>query len=160
MKKYFGQWWYINLLLIGILLFYSILATTFIFIIIQQNPLGTHPTDSAQKQNFKEYVVGIFIISENPDRPLNRSLATFAVLNATLYTVLKKTLGDNISGKFYGDLGFYITGFYGVMEGDNYYWLYYYYDFSQGTWISAPVGVSNFIITSHSVFRFVLTKVG
>lgn len=156
-SEYFGKFWYVSFLCIGILIFYSLLLTVGTFY-LTQNYLG--PGTSNPSSGF---VVQLSIISEKENEALNKTFIDLVSENTSLINVINNTVGDsNFDFIDYGVSGLFITSFYSVDATIGWDWLLYYkpINSTSNEFIYSPIGVSHFRIENHYEVRFIFTKNG
>ena len=147
-KVNLGKYWFFQILVIGTLITYSLVATLSLVVLVNDSNFGqgTNTTDNS-------VVVSIIFESKDSSEPITwNSLVTDAVTNSTLYTVMNDNL--QLNATYNSGFGYLITGINSLLSKDPNFWTYYYYMKGSG-WIYATKGVSNFYLTHSYQFKWV-----
>jgi hypothetical protein len=149
MKKMFGPFWIVQFLIIGTLLFYSLIVTSGIILLMgnESSSIVIENDDTLEK-----VVITLLFISNVPENPITwQTIVKESKVNSTLFEVMNSTL--NLTIEDYGPLGVLVTGINSIKNDGVNFWTYDYYVVDKG-WVRAPIGVSYFILTRSFVFRW------
>ncbi len=149
LTNFLGKYWFIQITLITALVLYSILASVSIFVLVDNNGLGSSNT----QENSKEVVISIIFDSQVSSKPITwNSVVTTVKTNSTLFNVMNRTF--SIAGHNYISQGFFITKINNITQDGTNSWTYYYYSKGSG-WIYALSGVSHFILNHDYQIKWV-----
>lgn len=148
LKLNFGKFWLFQIIIIGTLITYSLIATASIIFIVNNTNFG-------QQSNSTNDTVVVTIIFQSKDssKPITwDSVVTDVATNTTLYTVMNNNFQLNTS--YNQAFGYLVTGINSLVSKDPNYWTYYYYMPSSG-WIYASKGISYFYLTHDYQFKWI-----
>ena len=162
LKTTFGKYWLIQVVIISTLLIYSLLLTAGIGLIISNPDIIF--TNNPRTRNEAEPLLGessisvmIIFNSQVEGKPITWDTLVVEINQSeTLFQVMNSSL--NLSGTSFGALGFLVEGINGLLQDNTNFWLFEYYTTEQ-KWLSSSFGVSSFIITSDSFFRWIYQSV-
>ncbi len=157
LKDILGRYWLPQLVVFGTLLTYSLLLTTGVTLLVADPDRFFPHLGSNDNQTNDSFQVVLLFESKVSDKPITWDPIIVKFSNTTtLFAVMNSSL--TISGKYHGDLGFFVEGINGLKQTTSSFWLYEYYDFDDG-WVETPVGISLFRISSNKHFRWIYQTV-
>ena len=148
MDKLLGPFWIAQLVIIGTLLLYSLIITSGALILLdnQKNMISKVDENSGS-------VTTVLIFDSNVENLTIpwKTVVIESVINSTLFQAMNSSL--NLTFKDFYSLGVLITGINSIENSGVNAWTFEYFVQEQG-WVSSPVGVSFYTLSSFSVIKW------
>lgn len=139
LKSNFGKYWLFQIIIIGTLITYSLIATVSIIVLANNNFGQQNPS------NDNTVVISIIFESKDNSSPITwNSIVTETATNTSLYSIMSSNFQLNTS--FNSIYGYLINGINSLIGKNPNFWTYYYYMKGSG-WTFATTGVSYFYLT-------------
>lgn len=149
LRKQFGRFWLIQILLIATLVIYSLTTTISLFILVNDSSFNANNTGTDQNNTV---VLTLIFESHDSNNPINwNSLVTSVSQNTSLYTVMQNNFQLNTT--YTSPYGYLIQGINSIIAKGQNAWTFYYY--TSSGWVYATKGVSLFLLNHDYIIKWV-----